>query len=198
MEEMCTTPLCYQSPSAGTAPGQFSKPRPLLFSFLFLFIHIFKIELLDDWASLTGPSLIPSNLLPPFSVASGTPPHQSSGAVFSVPVAGNRSAEVTNSLPTFYLAPTPTTVNSSGIRMTSTSIGHQQAFMQPFSIQPYGLPHGSIIYQPVMVPPMLFQPGVSMMMPTSPMVPQRAPAPRPRVISLINIFHYDKILTKYF
>jgi len=42
MEEMCTTPLCYQSPSAGTAPGQFSKPRPLLFSFLFLFIHIFK------------------------------------------------------------------------------------------------------------------------------------------------------------
>ena len=37
----------------------------------------FLLILSDDWASLTSPSLIPSNLLPPFSVSATVPNQQS-------------------------------------------------------------------------------------------------------------------------
>ena len=58
---------------------------------------------------------------------------------------------------------------------------HHQPLSPSFSLQPYAAyPHG-VIYQPVMMPPMLFQPGMGMMMPTShPMTPQAQQTPHSR------------------
>lgn len=46
-------------------------------SFFTLLGCLFPFLILDDWASLTSPSLIPSNLLPPFSVSATVPNQQS-------------------------------------------------------------------------------------------------------------------------
>ncbi|XP_046445918.1 period circadian protein-like isoform X1 [Daphnia pulex] len=155
MDAFCATPHCYQNPLTGAATGPF-----------------------NDWASLTSPSLIPSNLLPPFSVSATMPNQQS--PLFSIPMT-NRG-EVTNSLPAFYLA-TSAGATSSGIRSNNgMSMGpspymvqnehHHQSLGPAFSLQPYAAyPHG-VIYQPVMVPPMLFQPGLGMMMSPSPSMTQ--------------------------
>ena len=91
MDEFCATPHCYQSPSTGTAPGPFSKFFSLFdYNTSNLVCNLISLfTLTDDWASLTGPSLIPSNLLPPFSV-SATAPNQPS-ALFRL-VIGRRLA----------------------------------------------------------------------------------------------------------
>lgn len=90
--------------------------------------------------------------------------------------------EVTNSLPSFYLA-TSAGATSTGIRSNNgMAMGpspymvqnehHHQSLGPAFSLQPYAAyPHG-VIYQPVMVPPMLFQPGLGMMMSPSPSMTQ--------------------------
>ena len=91
--------------------------------------------------------------------------------------------EVTNSLPAFYLATSAGGTNT-GIRsnngmamgaspyMVQTEHHHHQSLGPAFSLQPYAAyPHG-VIYQPVMVPPMLFQPGLGMMMSPSPSMAQ--------------------------
>lgn len=41
-------------------------------------IHFFIFQIFtDDWASLTGPSVIPTSLLPPFSVSATSPNNHS-------------------------------------------------------------------------------------------------------------------------
>lgn len=94
--------------------------------------------------------------------------------ISSVPIT-NRG-EVTNSLPSFYLAAPGPAANSSIRPGQGLSMGgqpymvpnpHHQPLGPAFSLQPYAAyPHG-VIYQPVVVPPMLFQPGMGMMMSTS-------------------------------
>lgn len=110
--------------------------------------------------------------------------------------------EVTNSLPAFYLA-TSAGATSSGIRSNNgMSMGpspymvqnehHHQSLGPAFSLQPYAAyPHG-VIYQPVMVPPMLFQPGLGMMMSPSPSMTQpqssrHRPFLHQNVISINNV-----------
>lgn len=104
--------------------------------------------------------------------------------------------EVTNSLPTFYLAtqgpgPNASIRPSAGLQMSNSpymtmpSPHHHQPLGQAFSLQPYAAyPHG-VIYQPVVVPPMLFQPSLGMMMSASPVqqTSRNRPAPHHDVIS---------------
>lgn len=87
--------------------------------------------------------------------------------------------DVTNSLPTFYLAAPSTAPNAAirpatGLQMNASPYmvpaqHHHQPLGPAFSLQPYAAyPHG-VIYQPVVVPPMaLFQPSLGMMMSASP------------------------------
>ncbi|KAK4020172.1 period circadian protein [Daphnia magna] len=165
MDTFCATPHCYQSQLTGAASGPF-----------------------NDWASLTSPSLIPSNLLPPFSVSATAPNQQS--ALFSIPMTSR--GEVTNSLPAFYLATSAGTTNAAIRPSNNMTMGaspymvqtqhHHQSLGPAFSLQPYAAyPHG-VIYQPVMVPPMLFQPNLGMMMSASPSMAQPQSASRHRPI----------------
>lgn len=109
--------------------------------------------------------------------------------------------EVTNSLPTLYLATpgSPTTsvrpggslpVGASPYMMPS-QLQHHQSLGSAFSLQPYATyPHG-VIYQPVVIPSMLLQPGLGMMMPSSHSMAQPHPAsrhrPAPRHINVSTI-----------
>lgn len=64
---------------------------------------------------------------------------------------------------------------------------HHQSLGPAFSLQPYAAyPHG-VIYQPVMVPPMLFQPNLGMMMSASPSMAQPQSASRHRPILHHNV-----------
>ena len=58
-------------------------------------------------------------------------------------------------------------VQMGGTQYVQVSPHHPQTLGPAYSLQPYATyPHG-VIYQPVMVPPVLFQPGVGMMVPAA-------------------------------
>lgn len=87
----------------------------------------------------------------------------------------NRNELGNHTLPAYYLAHpgTSTPARQHPIPMPTAP----QFVMTPqpaYSLQPYSYPHG-VIYQPIMVPPMLFQPELGMMIPASAAVPQRSP-----------------------
>jgi len=86
----------------------------------------------------------------------------------------NRNELGNHTLPAYYLAHSGT---STPTRQHPIAIGNTPQFVmtqQPaYSLQPYSYPHG-VIYQPVMVPPMLFQPELGMMIPASAAMPQRS------------------------
>lgn len=94
----------------------------------------------------------------------------------SIPVA--KRGDVTSALPAFYLATAPSGSAGSAARPMAVQMGatpyvqmsphhHPQTLGPTYSLQPYSTyPHG-VIYQPVMVPPVLFQPGIGMMVPTA-------------------------------
>lgn len=113
--------------------------------------------------------------------------------------------EVTNSLPAFYLA-TSAGATSAGVRPShSMAMGaspymvptqhHHQSLGPAFSLQPYAAyPHG-VIYQPVMVPPMLFQPNLGMMMSASPSMAQPQMASRHRPILHHNVMSISNVIS---
>lgn len=104
----------------------------------------------------------------------------------------NRSELGNNTLPAYYLTHPGT---STPARPHPIAIGNAPQFVvtQPaYSLQPYSYPHG-VIYQPIMVPPMLFQPELGMMIPASAAIPQRTtfrPDSRQRVRDIL-IFKFS-------
>lgn len=91
-----------------------------------------------------------------------------------------KRGDVSNSLPAFYLAtgaggsasatPRPMAVQMSASPYVQIAPHHHhhhsQSLGPAYSLQPYATYSHGVLYQPVMVPPMLFQSGVGMMLPT--------------------------------
>ena len=87
----------------------------------------------------------------------------------------NRNELGNHTLPAYYLAHPGTSTPTRQHPIPVAAAPQYVMTPQPaYSLQPYSYPHGGVIYQPIMVPPMLFQPELGMMIPASAAIPQRS------------------------